>query len=112
MIFSLFDIKSQTYGPMFEARTADEAKRILATAIGSGRDPVLVEYTEDFNLVCVCPAKFDTCSELVDSFNPDVVCSALECKKLAFSVKSIDLMENGSTAVNLGEQPKDELCEV
>lgn len=111
MIFSLFDIKSQTYGPMIEARTVDEAKRILATAIACGKDAILSTYTEDFNLVCV-REEFDTCSDLISFLGSQVVCSAIECKKLAFSVKSIDLIENDSTAVELAEQPKEELCEV
>lgn len=53
MIFSLRDNKAEVFGPLFEARTEDEAKRMFISALLSGGDSNLIRYPQDHGLYLI-----------------------------------------------------------
>ena len=59
MLFTTYDVKSETFGNLYTARTNDEAIRGFITAIQNApRDSIIAQYPEDFHLYCV--GDFDT----------------------------------------------------
>ena len=50
MIFSLFDIKAEVFGPLFEARTLDEAKRLFISVLLQNGDSNANRYPQDHQL--------------------------------------------------------------
>lgn len=97
MLFSLFDIKSQTNGPIFEAHTCEEAKRLVLQTLKSGRDTLITEYPEDYVLQQLSLEGVDNITHLISLALPVSVCSCSELKKLAFSVQSIEINNDNST---------------
>lgn len=105
MLFSLFDVKAQLFGPLFQSETDDAAKRIFIEALKSGRDAMLAQYPEDFVLYRVgdfIPSTGKICAEP----SPYKVMTGFECIRLlkpTETVSSKELTVEGGSCSDLEE---------
>lgn len=81
MLFSFFDVKSEVFGRVLEARTLDEAKRIFISLLLSGDRSNITEYPHDFQLFCL--GDFDNVTGKIEACLPYSILSGLEAIQLA-----------------------------
>lgn len=73
-IYAVYDKKSKLSGPIFQARTVDEAKRMIVCSLHE--TSVLVQFPRDYSLVHVADYdQIDCCVELVGD---KIICSVVD----------------------------------
>lgn len=78
-LYSVFDKKAISFGPLFTAENDDVAKRSVAGSIGS--DTLLAFAPGDFSLYCL--GEYDTDTGSVSGFSPvNFVCEVLSLIKV------------------------------
>lgn len=82
MLFSLYDVKSESFGTLFNAKTSGDATRIVVETIRSGKDLLLSRYTDDFQLFLI--GNFDDITGEISSAGKKFIASGTELKSLAF----------------------------
>lgn len=85
MIFSLRDNKAEVFGPLFEARTEDEAKRMLISALLSGGESNLSRYPQDHSLYLL--GDFDNVNGILDVIPQNMILTGLEACQLCKQYK-------------------------
>ena len=72
-VYSIYDVKSQTYGNIFCLGTDGLACRLLGQIVGFGGNPDYQRYPEDFALYCL--GTFDDFSGALVSESPRLICT-------------------------------------
>lgn len=81
MIFSLFDVKAEVFGQLFEARTPDEAKRLFISLLLSGDLNSITQYPQDFQLYCL--GDFNSLTGEIVASQPNSIMTGFEAMQIA-----------------------------
>lgn len=73
-IYAVYDKKSKLSGPIFQARTVDEAKRMIVCSLHE--TSVLVQFPRDYSLVHV--ADYDQIDCAVELVGDKILCSVAD----------------------------------
>lgn len=85
MIFSLFDIKADVFGPLFEARTCEEAKRLFISVLLNNGDSNVNRYPQDHQLYCL--GDFDNSNGSLEVTPPNMILTGFEACQLCNKYK-------------------------
>lgn len=85
MIFSLFDIKAEVFGPLFEARTFDEAKRLFISVLLNDGSSNVNRYPQDHQLYSL--GDFDNVTGVLDVTSPNMIMTGFEACQLCNKYK-------------------------
>lgn len=84
LVFSIYDSKVESYGPLFTAKTEVAAVRLLSDSLRQGSLPLISAHPEDYSLVVV--GDFDDETGLM---------SGVERRTIAGADALVRLIENG-----------------
>lgn len=82
MLYSILDVKSNTFNSLFEARSDEEAIRIMLSTVLNGNDVLLSQYPEDFSLYQVAEFNIDNGMIIQHQGQPNQVCNGIDIVRL------------------------------
>lgn len=101
-LYSIFDLKANYYGPIFECRTDEDAKRALVESF-TGRENKLTQYPEDFALFNL--GEFDSSTGSLTQSYPVKIITCLEA--MAQHKEMLRRVERSLT-----DEPRTEIAEL
>lgn len=106
MLFSIYDTKSELYGPLFEAETPEAARRFIFQTLLRDETSTLSMFSGDFTLNCLGDYFRDT-GKVYPVDNISVVCVVSDVKK------DVDfyLMSRRNSLLEGGDGSNDDIVE-
>lgn len=89
MLFTIYDKKSNVFGQIFEARTSDEAKRIVISSCLKNPQSLVSVYPQDFDVYEI--GDYDISTGVITGCSPTLISTGVE---LMLSLKKTQEQKN------------------